>query len=49
MIAPLAKFIDRCVLQAAAAGFSARKCDKGNLKLAEAIEFLNGPDFTRRN
>ena len=45
MNAPLAKFIDWCVLQAVTVGFSARKCDKGNSKLAEAIEFLNGPNF----
>src|SRR5271165_6729968 len=45
MIAPLAKFIDWCVLQAATVGFSARKCDKEYSKLAEAIEFLNGPNF----
>jgi hypothetical protein len=45
VIAPFAKFIDWCVLQAATVGFSVRKCDKGNSKLAEAIEFLNGPNF----
>ncbi|MGC9942737.1 MAG: alpha/beta hydrolase family protein [Verrucomicrobiota bacterium] len=46
MIAPLAKFIDWCGLQAAAAFIiSARKCDRGNTKLTEAVEFLNGPDF----
>ena len=45
MIAPLAKFIDWCLIQAATVGFSARKCDKGYAKLAEAIEFLNGPNF----
>jgi|ERR1017187_760447 hypothetical protein len=45
MIAPLAKFIDQCVLQAFPLGISARKCDKNNTKLTEAIEFLKGPDF----
>jgi hypothetical protein len=45
MIAPLAKFIDWCVTQAAMVGSSARKCDKNNSKLTEAIEFLNGPNF----
>jgi hypothetical protein len=45
MISPLAKFIDWCTIQAATVGFSARKCDKGNSKVAEAIEFLNGPNF----
>lgn len=45
MIAPLAKFIDQCVLQAFPLGISARKCDKNNTKLTEAIEFLNGPNF----
>jgi hypothetical protein len=46
MIAPLAKFIDWCALQAASVLIiSARRCDRGNTKLAEAVEFLNGPDF----
>ena len=46
MIAPLAKLIDWCALQAASVLLiSARKCDRGNFKLAEAVEFLNGPDF----
>jgi acetyl esterase/lipase len=45
MIAPLAKFIDWCVLQAFPLGISPRKCDKNNTKLTEAIEFLNGPNF----
>lgn len=46
MIAPLAKFIDWYALQAASVLLiSARKCDRGNSKLAEAIEFLNGPNF----
>jgi dienelactone hydrolase len=45
MIAPLAKFIDWCGLQAVPLVVSARKCDKNNTKLAEAIEFLNGPNF----
>jgi dienelactone hydrolase len=45
MNAPLAKFIDWCVLQAVPLGISPRKCDKNNTKLTEAIEFLNGPNF----
>jgi pimeloyl-ACP methyl ester carboxylesterase len=46
MIAPLAKLIDWCALQAASMFLiSARRCDRGNSKLAEAIGFLNGPDF----
>lgn len=46
MIAPLAKFIDWFALQAASVLLiSARRCDRGNSKLAEAVEFLNGPDF----
>jgi pimeloyl-ACP methyl ester carboxylesterase len=45
VVAPLAKFIDWCVLQAATVSISARKCDKENAKLTEAIEFLNGPNF----
>lgn len=46
MIAPLAKFIDWCALQAAAVFLvSARRCDQGNARLAEAIEFLNGSNF----
>jgi len=45
MIAPLAKFIDWHVLQAAAMLPSIRKCARGDSKLTEAIEFLNGPNF----
>ena len=46
MIAPLAKFIDWYVLQVASVLLiSARRCDRTNSKLAEAVEFLNGPDF----
>jgi pimeloyl-ACP methyl ester carboxylesterase len=45
MITPLAKLMDWCVIQAAMVGISARKCDQNNAKLAEAIEFLNGPNF----
>jgi dienelactone hydrolase len=45
MIAPLAKFIDWSALQAAAMFPSIRKCAKGDSKLTEAIEFLNGPNF----
>ena len=45
MIAPLAKFIDWYAIQAASMFLiSARKCDRGNSRLAEAVEFLNGPD-----
>jgi len=45
MIAPLAKFIDWCVIQAVPLGISPRKCDQNNTKLTEAIEFLNEPNF----
>jgi hypothetical protein len=45
MIAPLAKFIDWCVIQAATLGISPQKCDKNNTKLTEAIGYLNGPNF----
>ncbi len=45
MIAPLAKFIDWCVLQAFPLGISPRNCDENNTKLTEAIEYLNGPNF----
>jgi dienelactone hydrolase len=46
MIAPLAKFIDWYAIQAASVFLiSARKCDRSNFRLAEAVEFLNGPDF----
>ena len=45
MIAPLAKLMDWSVLQAAAMLPSIRKCARGDSKLTEAVEFLNGPDF----
>jgi dienelactone hydrolase len=45
MIAPLAKFIDWHALQVAALLPSVRKCARGDSKLAEAIEFLNGSNF----
>jgi pimeloyl-ACP methyl ester carboxylesterase len=45
MIAPLAKFIDWSVLQGASLLPTFRKCAHGNSRLAEAIEFLNGPGF----
>jgi pimeloyl-ACP methyl ester carboxylesterase len=45
MIAPLAKFIDWYFLQVAAMLPSIRKCARGDSKLTEAVEFLNGPDF----
>jgi dienelactone hydrolase len=45
MIAPLAKFIDWYSLQVICMFPSFRKCAEGNSRLAEAVEFLNGPDF----
>ena len=45
MIAPLAQFIDWSALQAAAMIPSIRKCARGDSKLTEAVEFLNGPNF----
>lgn len=45
MIAPLAKFIDWYALQFAAMLPSIRKCARGDSKLTEAVEFLNGPNF----
>jgi pimeloyl-ACP methyl ester carboxylesterase len=45
VIAPLAKSIDWCVIQAATVSDSARKCDKNNTKLTDAIDYLNGPNF----
>jgi hypothetical protein len=45
MLAPLAKFIDWYALQVALMLPSIRKCARGNSKLTEAIEFLNGPHF----
>jgi hypothetical protein len=47
MIAPLAKFIDWYVLQCAwtLRLKSVRKWNVPNAILAEALEFLNGPDF----
>jgi pimeloyl-ACP methyl ester carboxylesterase len=45
MIAPLAKFIDWYSLQVAAMLPSIRKCARGDSKLTEAMEFLNGPNF----
>lgn len=45
MIAPVAKFIDWYALQVAAMLPSIRKCARGDSKLTEAIEFLNGPNF----
>lgn len=42
---PLAKFIDWCALQAAAMLPAIRKCARGESKLTEALEFLNGPNF----
>ena len=45
MIAPLAKLMDWSALQAVAMLPSIRKCARGDSKLTEAIEFLNGPNF----
>jgi hypothetical protein len=45
MIAPIAKFIDWSALQMAYAVFPPRHVPKPKWKLAEALEFLNGPDF----
>ncbi len=45
MIASLAKFIGWYALQFATMLPSIRKCVRGDSKLTEAIEFLNGPDF----
>jgi len=45
MITPLAKSIDWSALQVAAFLPSIRKCARGDSKLTEAIEFLNGPNF----
>ncbi len=45
MIAPLAKLMDWSALQAAAMLPSIQKCARGDSKLTEAIEFLNGPNF----
>lgn len=45
MIAPLAKFIDWYILQGTAVIASLRKRNASDSKLAEAIEFLNGPNF----
>jgi hypothetical protein len=45
MIRLLAKSIDWSALQVAAFLPSIRKCARGDSKLTEAIEFLNGPNF----
>ena len=45
MIAPLAKCIDWYALQFLAMLPSFRKCASGDSKLAEAVEFLNEPNF----
>jgi dienelactone hydrolase len=45
MIALLAKCIDWHALQFAAMLPSIRKCARSDSQLAEAVEFLNGPDF----
>jgi hypothetical protein len=50
MIAPLAKFIDRSVLQIAYAMLPQstwrETTNERDLKLDQAVQFLNGPDFT---
>jgi hypothetical protein len=49
MIAPLAKFIDWSVLQAGYAMLSLsllrESTNERDLKLEQAVQFLNGPDF----
>jgi pimeloyl-ACP methyl ester carboxylesterase len=45
MIASLAKFVDWYALQAATMLPFLRKCARGDSKLTEAIEFVNGPNF----
>jgi pimeloyl-ACP methyl ester carboxylesterase len=49
MIAPIAKFIDRSVLQAGYAmlpqSIWREAANEGDLKLEQAVQFLNGPDF----
>jgi hypothetical protein len=49
MIAPLAKFIDRSVLQIGYAmlpqSMWREAANERDLKLEQAVQFLNGPDF----
>src|SRR3954462_11558438 len=45
MIAPLARFIDWSVLQMASAVAPLRHAPESRWRLAEALEFLNGPNF----
>jgi len=45
MIAPLAKFIDWSVLQAASVVVGLKHAPRPRWKLEEALKFLNGPDF----
>src|SRR5690348_10780682 len=45
MTAPLAKLIDWSVLQLAYAFVRLRHAPRPKWRLAEALEFLNGPDF----
>jgi len=46
MIAPLAKFIDWSVLQIGGAMLPWREvANERDLKLEQAVQFLNGPDF----
>jgi dienelactone hydrolase len=45
MLAPLAKFIDWSAIQMASAVVGLRHAPRPEWKLAEALEFLNGPDF----
>jgi hypothetical protein len=45
MIAPLARFIDWSALQIAYAVAPLRHAPESKWRLAESLEFLNGPDF----
>src|SRR3954469_7232899 len=45
MIAPLARVIDWSVLQLAYAVVGLKHAPESKWRLAEALEFLNGPDF----
>jgi hypothetical protein len=45
MIAPLARFIDWSFIQMASAVVGLRHAPESRWQLAEALEFLSGPDF----
>src|SRR4051812_20379003 len=45
MIGPLARFIDWSALQIASVVAPLRHAPESKWRLAEALEFLNGPDF----